>query len=66
MPTPIISAIRCEPPYEKNGKGMPVNGKIPIVEAIFIKACSVIQKVIPMAVIFENLSLEFLAILIPK
>ena len=61
-PTPISSVTRCEPPNEKNGNGIPASGKIPATEAIFTNACRVIQTTIPTAVIFANLSFDFLAI----
>ena len=65
-PTPINSTTRCEPPQEKNGKGIPANGNIPATDEILINAWNVIQNTIPMAVIFENLSFEFLAIFKPS
>src|SRR3989338_5725738 len=44
---------------------MPANGQKPTEEAMFIKVWAESQTTIPMAASFPNLSVEFLAILIP-
>ena len=45
---------------------MPVKGIIPIIAPIFIKACKIIQELIPPATSLLNLSLQELAILKPR
>ena len=44
---------------------MPVKGKIPIIAPILTKVWTIIQQVIPRADNWQNLSLDFLAILKP-
>jgi hypothetical protein len=41
-----------------NGKGMPLTGKIPAIDPMFIKACSVIQNPMPQEInLSEGLSI---------
>jgi hypothetical protein len=39
MNSKIVNPHSPEPPYEKNGKGTPIVGKIPATIAIFTKKC---------------------------
>ena len=50
MPIAVSSTIRCDPPELMNGKGMPLIGKIPIMDPIFMKACNIIQNPMPQAI----------------
>lgn len=62
----INSAIKCEPPEEKKGKGIPANGNIPIADDILINDWETIQKIIPITTNLENLSVAFLDIFNPN
>lgn len=57
--------IKLEPPNDTNGRGTPVNGNKPIIEAILIKACTANQIIIPKANNLAKLSLLSLIILKP-
>jgi hypothetical protein len=39
IPTPKSAVKRAVPPWEINGRGTPVSGNIPSIDAMFIKAC---------------------------
>ena len=62
MPQAISIVTKELPPYEKNGKGIPVRGTSATIEEIFKNACPPIQETIQIANILENLSGARLAI----
>ena len=49
IPTDIHKNIKEVPPYDINGRGIPVVGTRPTETAILIKAYRIIEKVIPKA-----------------
>ena len=54
IPTPASSTTRLEPPYETNGRGMPVSGAIPSTAARLTAACPHTSAVSPAARSFPN------------
>ena len=47
IPTPASSTTRLEPPYERNGSGIPVNGAAPMTARMFTAACPQTSTVSP-------------------
>jgi hypothetical protein len=65
MPTEASSTTRLEPPYERNGSGIPVSGATPMTAAMLITACPHTSTVIPAARRFPNGSLHRSAMFMP-
>jgi len=57
--------MRLEPPYERNGSGIPVSGAAPTTAAMLIAACPQTRAVMPAASRFANGSLQAIAIRVP-
>ena len=53
-PIPASSTTRLEPPYETNGRGIPVSGAIPSAAARSTAACPETSAVMPAASSFPN------------
>ena len=61
IPTPASSTTRLDPPYERNGSGIPVSGATPITAAMLIAACPAMSVVNPAARRLPNGSLQRIA-----
>ena len=57
--------MRLEPPYERNGSGIPVSGAAPTTAAMLIAACPQTSAVTPAASRLANGSLQAMAIRTP-
>ena len=65
MPTAASSTTRLEPPYERNGSGIPVSGATPITAAMLIAAWPETSTVRPAASRFPKGSRQRSAMLNP-
>jgi hypothetical protein len=65
IPTEASSTTRLEPPYDRNGSGIPVSGAIPITAAMLIAACPATRIVSPAASRLPNGSRHLSAIVSP-
>lgn len=58
IPTPASPTTRLEPPYETNGRVIPVSGAMPITAAMLISAWPQTSVVMPAASRFPKGSLQ--------